>query len=70
MILAAILACIAYAFRLERQGSPRGADAAVTCGVLIFGAGLALVGQMYHLPADWPADGPRERRMRYVPREA
>jgi len=54
MILAAIMACIAYGFRLERQGSPRGADAAVTCGVLIFGAGLALVGQMYHLPADWP----------------
>ncbi|MCR4520998.1 MULTISPECIES: DUF2157 domain-containing protein [Bosea] len=54
MILAAIAICIAYAFRLERQGSPRGADAAVTCGVLIFGAGLALVGQMYHLPADWP----------------
>ena len=54
MILAGIAICIAYAFRLERQGSPRGADAAVTCGVLIFGAGLALIGQMYHLPADWP----------------
>jgi uncharacterized membrane protein len=54
MILAAIVACFAFAARLERQGAARGADGAVTCGVLIFGAGLALVGQMYHLPADWP----------------
>lgn len=54
MILAAIAACFAYAFRLERGGSRRGADAAVTCGVLVFAAGIALVGQMYHLPADWP----------------
>ncbi|UZF94197.1 DUF2157 domain-containing protein [Bosea sp. NBC_00550] len=53
-ILAGILACFAIAFRLERGGSPRGSDAAVTCGVLIFAAGLALVGQMYHLPTDWP----------------
>lgn len=54
MILAAIAGCFAYAFRLELRDSPRGADAAATCGVLIFGAGLALIGQMYHLPADWP----------------
>lgn len=54
MILVSIAACFALAVRLERGGSPRGGDAAVTCGVLIFGAGLALVGQMYHLPADWP----------------
>ncbi len=54
-ILAAIAAAFAVAFRLERAGSPRGCDAAVTCGVLVFAAGLALVGQMYHLPADWPA---------------
>jgi uncharacterized membrane protein len=54
MILAAIAVCFALAARLERQGSARGADGAVTCGVLIFGAGLALIGQMYHLPADWP----------------
>jgi len=53
-ILASIAVCFALAFRLERGGSRRGSDAAVTCGVLIFGAGLALVGQMYHLPADWP----------------
>jgi uncharacterized membrane protein len=31
------------------------ACAAATCAALIFGAGVALVGQMYHLPADWPA---------------
>ncbi|MFJ5369704.1 DUF2157 domain-containing protein [Bosea sp. CER48] len=54
MILTGIVVCFIVAFRLERGGSPRGGDAAVTCGVLIFGAGLALVGQMYHLPADWP----------------
>jgi len=53
-ILIAIAAAFFVAFRLERGGSQRGADAAVTCGVLIFGAGLALIGQMYHLPADWP----------------
>lgn len=53
MILASIAVCLALAFRLERGGSARGSDAAVTCGVLIFGAGVALVGQMYHLPADW-----------------
>ena len=34
---------------------PRGADAAITLATLCFGAGIALVGQMYHLPADWPA---------------
>ena len=53
-ILIAIATAFFVAFRLERGGSQRGADAAVTCGVLIFAAGLALVGQMYHLPADWP----------------
>lgn len=56
--LGLILACIAVAFvvawRLQRAGSPGGADAAATCGVLVYGAGLALVGQMYHLPQDWP----------------
>ncbi|CAM5184185.1 putative membrane protein OS=Bosea thiooxidans OX=53254 GN=ARD30_12305 PE=4 SV=1 [Bosea thiooxidans] len=54
MILTGIAVCFALAYRLERGGSPRGGDAATTCGVLIFAAGLALVGQMYHLPADWP----------------
>ncbi|WP_038358422.1 DUF2157 domain-containing protein [Bosea sp. UNC402CLCol] len=54
MILAGIAVAFAVAYRLQKAGSTGGADAATTCGVLIFGAGLALVGQMYHLPADWP----------------
>lgn len=54
-ILAAVIAALGTAARLESRGSARGSDAAATCGVLIFGAGIALIGQMYHLPADWPA---------------
>ena len=34
---------------------PWGDDAAATFATLCFGAGVALVGQMYHLPGDWPA---------------
>jgi uncharacterized membrane protein len=34
---------------------PLPADAAATFAALCFGAGVALVGQMYHLPADWLA---------------
>ena len=55
MILISVVASLGIAARLESKGSPSGADAAATCGVLIFGAGIALIGQMYHLPADWPA---------------
>ncbi len=55
MILAGVVGALGMAARLERRGSATGADAAATCAVLIFGAGIALVGQMYHLPADWPA---------------
>jgi uncharacterized membrane protein len=54
MIFASIVAALGIAARLERQGSELGADAASTCGVLCFAAGVALVGQMYHLPTDWP----------------
>ncbi len=54
-ILAVIAGCFLPAFLLERRGMPRGADAAITLATLCFGAGVALVGQMYHLPADWPA---------------
>lgn len=54
MILIAIAGALLYAVRLEKQGSALGAEAAATCGVLIFAAGVALVGQMYHLPTDWP----------------
>lgn len=54
-ILAIIAGCFFPALALERRGLPNGADAAITFATLCFGAGVALVGQMYHLPADWPA---------------
>ncbi len=54
-ILAIIAGCFFPALLLYRRGMPRGADAAITFATLCFGAGVALVGQMYHLPADWPA---------------
>lgn len=54
MILMGIVAALFYAVRFEKQGSSLGAEAASTCAVLIFAAGVALVGQMYHLPTDWP----------------
>ena len=54
-ILALIAGCFFPALLLERRGMPNGADAAITLATLCFGAGVALVGQMYHLPADWPA---------------
>ncbi|MGL4728710.1 MAG: DUF2157 domain-containing protein, partial [Bosea sp. (in: a-proteobacteria)] len=53
-ILAVIAGGFLIALRLEARAMPRGADAAVTFATLCFGAGIALVGQMYHLPADWP----------------
>lgn len=55
LILAGVVAALGFAARLENRGSAVGADAAATCGVLVFAAGIALIGQMYHLPADWPA---------------
>ncbi len=54
-ILVAIVTALAFALRFERRGALPAADAAATCATLIFGCGVALVGQMYHLPADWPA---------------
>jgi uncharacterized membrane protein len=54
-ILAVIAGCFFPALLLDRRGMPNGADAVVTFATLCFGAGVALVGQMYHLPADWPA---------------
>jgi uncharacterized membrane protein len=54
-ILALIAGCFFPALLLDRRGMPNGADAVVTFATLCFGAGVALVGQMYHLPADWPA---------------
>jgi uncharacterized membrane protein len=55
MILISVVIALGIAARLDGKGSPSGGDAAATCGVLIFAAGIALIGQMYHLPADWPA---------------
>jgi uncharacterized membrane protein len=54
-ILTIIAGCFVPALLLERRAMPNGADAAITLATLCFGAGIALVGQMYHLPADWPA---------------
>jgi uncharacterized membrane protein len=54
-ILTLIAGCFIPALQLERRGMSNGADAAITFATLCFGAGVALVGQMYHLPADWPA---------------
>ena len=54
-ILTLIAVCFPIALQLGRRAIPWGADAAVTFGTLCFGAGVALVGQMYHLPGDWPA---------------
>ena len=54
-ILVLIAGCFLPAAHLERRGMPNVADAAITFGTLCFGAGVALVGQMDHLPADWPA---------------
>jgi len=54
MVLLGLAAALGISARLESRGSTGGADAAATCGTLIFGAGVALVGQMYHLPTDWP----------------
>ncbi|CAN7462621.1 DUF2157 domain-containing protein [Bosea sp. LjRoot237] len=54
MVLIGVAGALGIAVRLESRGSTGGADAAATCGTLIFAAGVALVGQMYHLPTDWP----------------
>lgn len=54
MVLLGLAGALGVAVRLEIRGSPLGSDAAATCGTLIFAAGVALVGQMYHLPTDWP----------------
>jgi uncharacterized membrane protein len=54
-ILTIIAGCFFPALLLQRRGHPAAADAAITFATLCFGAGIALVGQMYHLPSDWPA---------------
>lgn len=54
-ILGLIAGCFPIALLLGRRAIPWGAEAAVTFAALCFGAGVSLVGQMYHLPGDWPA---------------
>lgn len=54
MILLGLAGALGISARLESRGSTGSAAAAATCGTLIFAAGVALVGQMYHLPTDWP----------------
>ena len=54
-ILTIIAGCFFPALLLQRRDHPAAADAAITFATLCFGAGIALVGQMYHLPSDWPA---------------
>ncbi|WP_374449698.1 DUF2157 domain-containing protein, partial [Stella sp.] len=48
---------VAGAWAMARAGLRMGADAAATMATLVFAGGVALVGQMYHLPADWPGGG-------------
>ena len=40
---------------MQKRGHPAAGDATITFATLCYGAGIALVGQMYHLPGDWPA---------------
>lgn len=54
MILVGIVGSVVVSVRLDARGARSGADSAATCAALIFAAGVALVGQMYHLPTDWP----------------
>ena len=54
-ILAIIAGCFFPALLLQKRGHPAAADATITFATLCYGAGIALVGQMYHLPGDWPA---------------
>ncbi|MGE0725711.1 MAG: DUF2157 domain-containing protein [Alphaproteobacteria bacterium] len=46
---------LAGAWGFARRGLHRSADSATTLATLVYGGGIALIGQMYHLPADWPA---------------
>lgn len=54
MVAGLLLSALGAHVVLLGRGMRGGAEAAATFAVLVFGAGVALVGQMYHLPADWP----------------
>lgn len=53
LLLAAMVAAYAAAYPLARRGHDFVADAAVLVGVGMYGATIMLVGQMYHLPANF-----------------
>jgi uncharacterized membrane protein len=53
-VLAALWGAYGAAFAAMRSASPRLAEALLLLGVLLFGLGILLVGQIYHLPADAP----------------
>jgi uncharacterized membrane protein len=53
MIVAGLLIAYAAAFQFERRGLRIFAEAGVLAGGVIFAAGIALVGQTYHLSGDF-----------------
>jgi len=53
MLLAGILAALGLGGWFSRTGRPILADLCAGVGAIIFGAGIALVGQMYHLAGDF-----------------
>jgi len=55
LLLAGIAISYALAAWFDRQGRPYLADIGATVGSLIFGAAIALTGQMYHLSGDFSA---------------
>lgn len=55
VLFGALWGAHAAAWAALRAGLDRFAEALLLLGVLLFGAGIMLVGQIYHLPADPPA---------------
>ncbi len=53
-LLVIVAIALAGAILAERRSSPRLGDLAATVAVLVFASAVALVGQMYHFPEDWP----------------
>lgn len=54
LVFAVITAAHIIAWLFAKRGYDRAADSATTFAALAFGGGVALIGQIYHLPADWP----------------
>ncbi len=50
-----LAATLAGAWWMAGRNLRNGADSAATLATLVFAGGVALIGQMYHLPVDWPA---------------